>query len=134
MVLGVDEDDGSVRVLIPFLAIVAIERAAVKCLVSSEKSETRCETPTICLPSLVGVEGRLKSDLDGRTDIYSLGAVAFAPLTGRAPFDGTNPMDAIIAHARDEVVWPPEHEPNSASCRIARADTIRAWRQPCAWT
>jgi hypothetical protein len=31
-------------------------------------------------------------------------------LTGRAPVDGANPMDVIIAHARDEVVWPQQHE------------------------
>ena len=53
MVLAVDEDDGSVRTLIPFLPILAIERAAVKCLLSSEKSETRCETPPSSLPSFV---------------------------------------------------------------------------------
>jgi serine/threonine-protein kinase len=45
-------------------------------------------------------------DLDGRSDIYSLGAVAYALLTARPPFDGSNPMDVMMAHARDEVVPP----------------------------
>jgi eukaryotic-like serine/threonine-protein kinase len=55
-------------------------------------------------------QARGQSDLDGRSDIYSVGAVAFTLLTGRPPFDGTNPTDVIIAHARDDVVWPPQHE------------------------
>jgi serine/threonine-protein kinase len=49
-------------------------------------------------------------DLDARSDIYSLGAVAYALLTGRPPFGGTNPMDVMIAHARDEVVPPSKHQ------------------------
>src|SRR5205823_5997210 len=49
-------------------------------------------------------------DLDGRSDIYSLGAVAYALLTGRPPFDGTNPLDVMMAHVRDEVVPPSHHQ------------------------
>jgi eukaryotic-like serine/threonine-protein kinase len=47
--------------------------------------------------------------LDARSDIYSLGAVAYALLTGRPPFDSANAMDVLIAHARDEVVRPSQH-------------------------
>ena len=78
------------------------------------------ENPSVSLSQEGGISGtplfmspeqaRGQSDLDGRSDIYSLGAVAFALLIGRPPFDGTNPTEVIIAHARDEVVWPPQHE------------------------
>jgi eukaryotic-like serine/threonine-protein kinase len=44
--------------------------------------------------------------LDARSDIYSLGAVAYALLCARPPFDRANPMEVIIAHARDEVTPP----------------------------
>ncbi len=54
-------------------------------------------------------QARGLDDLDARSDIYSLGAVAYALLTGRPPFDGSNPVDVMIAHVRDEVEWPSQH-------------------------
>ena len=78
------------------------------------------ENPSVSLSQEGGISGtplymspeqaRGQSDLDGRSDIYSLGAVAYTLLTGRPPFEGTNPIDVVIAHARDEVVWPSQHE------------------------
>ena len=44
------------------------------------------------------IEGR---DLDGRTDVYSLGCVLFQCLTGAVPFDGATDVEVVFAHLRE---------------------------------
>ncbi len=40
--------------------------------------------------------------LDGRSDLYALGCIGFFALSGRLPFDGTNPQGILVAHATKE--------------------------------
>jgi eukaryotic-like serine/threonine-protein kinase len=49
--------------------------------------------------------------VDGRSDIYSLGAVLYYLLTGQPPFLHDNPLKVMIAHASQEVVPPRQIKP-----------------------
>ncbi len=49
--------------------------------------------------------------LDARSDIYSLGAVAYYLVTGRPPFERDSIWDIIAAHGRDPVKPPAEVNP-----------------------
>ncbi len=45
-------------------------------------------------------------ELDGRSDVYSLGCVAYFLLTGRPPFRKATALQLMFAHAREEVAPP----------------------------
>jgi len=40
--------------------------------------------------------------LDGRSDLYALGCIAYLALSGRLPFEGTSPQAVLVAHATRE--------------------------------
>lgn len=52
-----------------------------------------------------------KSSIDARSDIYSLGAVAYFLLTGQAPFVRETAMMMLMAHAYEPVVPPAKLRP-----------------------
>ena len=46
--------------------------------------------------------------IDGRADIYALGATFYHMVTGRVPFDGTTPSAVMHKHLKDPLI-PPDH-------------------------
>jgi eukaryotic-like serine/threonine-protein kinase len=50
--------------------------------------------------------------LDARSDIYSLGAVAYYLVTGRPPFERSDAFEILMAHARDPVEPPAKINPS----------------------
>ena len=47
-------------------------------------------------------------DIDGRADIYALGATLFHMVTGRVPFEATTPSEVMKKHLKEPLV-PPDH-------------------------
>ena len=48
-------------------------------------------------------QARGEKDLDGRSDIYALGAILFETLTGRLPYESDTPMGQVVKHITDPV-------------------------------
>ena len=46
-------------------------------------------------------QARGETDIDGRSDIYALGAIIFEMLTGRQPYEATTPMGVAMKHVLD---------------------------------
>ena len=84
----------------------------VKALHGGESMQLSREDTIAGSPLYVSPEQVMHSQPpDRRTDIYSLGSVAYYLLTGRPPFLGASAMEVMIAHTRDPVVPPSSVRP-----------------------
>jgi serine/threonine-protein kinase len=61
---------------------------------------------------------RGKIDIDGRADIYGLGATLYHMVTGRVPYMADDPADVMRKHLKDELI-PPDHINKQLSAGIS---------------
>jgi TonB family protein len=66
---------------------------------------------SIGTPHYMSPEQAKAQPLDGRSDIYSLGVVAYQCLTGGVPFDGEDSFSIGYKHIMEEVPMPPLENP-----------------------
>lgn len=66
-------------------------------------------------PDFMAPEQAMGKHVDHRADIYSLGASAYALLTGRPPFEGANEYDVIYKQLNDDPSPPSKVAPASAA-------------------
>ncbi len=66
-------------------------------------------------PDFMAPEQAMGRHVDHRADIYSLGASAYALLTGRPPFEGANEYDVIYKQLNDDPAAPSDVAPVAAS-------------------
>src|SRR5205814_5736731 len=62
---------------------------------------------SIGTPHYMSPEQARAQTLDGRSDLYSLGVVAYQCLTGKVPFDGEDSFSIGYKHIMEEVPTPP---------------------------
>jgi len=70
----------------------------------TEATTTLTGDAIIGTPSYMSPEqARGDTDIDGRSDIYALGAILFEMLTGKQPYQATTPMGIVMKHITDPI-------------------------------
>ena len=76
----------------PFLADFGISKL-------SQSSTTLTGNAIVGTPAYMSPEqGQGEQDIDGRSDIYSMGVIVYEMLTGRVPFEADTPMGQVLKH------------------------------------
>ncbi len=79
-------------------------------LPSAEKAVTRSGT-SMGTPAYVAPEQARGAVIDHRADMYSLGVILFEMLTGRLPFNYSNPNKVLLAHISEPIPFPRHFNP-----------------------
>ena len=74
-------------------------------------------------PRYMAPEQIRKGDIDGRTDIYSLGVLLYEMLTGHPPFKGDNSIKTLMAHIQEPV--PPMADKTDRSIPLPAEQLVR---------
>ena len=74
-------------------------------------------------------EQGMGSDLDGRSDLYSVGVILYRMLTGSVPYRGNNPMAILYQHIHSDRVPPSEACPEAGIGADVDALVLKALSQ-----
>ncbi len=81
---------------------------------------TLSETGAVGTPLYMSPEQASGGELDGRSDVYSLGCVVYEMLAGHPPFSGASAQEVIARHAHDPIPALEAERPDAPSS-VARA-------------
>lgn len=63
-------------------------------------------------PGYMAPEQSVGAEIDGRVDVYSMGAMLFEMVTGRLPYTGDTPIAVILKHINDPIPSVRDYNPN----------------------
>ncbi|MHC4252299.1 MAG: protein kinase domain-containing protein, partial [Planctomycetota bacterium] len=81
-----------------------------------------------CTPDFVSPEqAQARKDIDIRSDIYSLGCVLYAMLTGTVPFEGSNAIETVNMHISNPLPSVRDRRPDASDlvCRVVGRMTAK---------
>lgn len=96
------------------LADLGLARATSDIETAKNEKGKAFGTPYYIAPEQI----RGEIDIDGRADIYGLGATFYHMVTGRVPFKADNPSDVMKKHLK-EPLTPPDHINTSLSAGLS---------------
>jgi len=73
------------------------------------------DTRIIGTPTHMSPEQARGEEVDGRSDLYSLGVILFEMLTGKAPYEASTPLGMAFRHATDPIPRIRDFNPNLPS-------------------
>jgi serine/threonine protein kinase len=101
------------------LADMGLARATTDIEAAQSEAGKAYGTPYYIAPEQI----RGKIDIDGRADIYGLGATLYHMLVGRVPFMADDSADVMRKHLREKLI-PPDHINTSLSAGISEVIEI----------
>src|SRR3954468_3783051 len=103
--------------------VKVLDFGLVKAIADVEQEETMATVPgqmALGTPAYMSPEMALGETIDGRTDIYALGCVAYFLLTGELVFGGDKAVNLIAKHLQAEPVPPSERTTQSIPRELER--------------
>jgi serine/threonine protein kinase len=101
------------------LADMGLARATTDIEAAQSEQGKAYGTPYYIAPEQI----RGKIDIDGRADIYGLGATLYHMLTGRVPFMAEDSADVMRKHLKEKLI-PPDHINTSLSAGVSEVIEI----------